>query len=97
MAFLESALGSLLYNIVLTILMVYGFKMLLNSAKESLKRTGGKWRSVIDEGLIAVAGFVILIILWNMGPVGLINEAKKWVAFIWGLLVPILRNLGLPV
>lgn len=97
MAIIESDLGKLIFNLILTLLMVYGFKILFNSAKDSLKRTGGKWTSIIDEALIAFVGIVVLVMCWSMGPVGAVNLADKWVRFIWGLIAPILRNLGLPV
>ena len=47
-----------IYYLVLLIVFVALMVFLLRSAKESLRRTGGKWQSVIDE---IVIGFIVLI------------------------------------
>ena len=46
-----------IYYLVLLIVFVALMVFLLRSAKESLRRTGGKWQSVIDEIFI---GFIVL-------------------------------------
>lgn len=97
MALLQSSLGTFLFNVILTILMVYGFKMLFASAQNSLKRTGGKWTSILDEALMAFVGLAVLMLCWNMGPVEAVNLVIKWVQWLWGLLTPVLRTLGFPV
>lgn len=97
MAIIQSELGKFCFNVILTVLMVYGFKMLWSSAKQSLKNSGGKWTSIIDEGIIGLAGLAVLVMCWNFGPVGTVELFITWVQWAWKMISPILRNLGFPV
>lgn len=55
-----------IYYLVLLIVFVALMVFLLRSAKESLRRTGGKWQSVIDEIFI---GFIVLIAFTITAPI----------------------------
>lgn len=97
MAFLESELSRLLFNLFITALMVKGFQMLWNSAQTSLKNSGGKWTSILDECILGFVGIAVLYLCWSVGPIGMVELVVKWVKWLWALVSPILRSLGFPV
>lgn len=84
------------YLILMVIFFALMF-MLVRSAASSLKRTGGKWTSVVDEvviGIIVVAGF-IMIGLQSPGTV--INWIQVPLKWFWELLLGALRFVGVPI
>ena len=85
-----------IYYLVLLIVFVALMVFLLKSAKESLRRTGGKWQSVIDEAFI---GFIVLVaftIIAQIEPSSIISFLKplKW---IWDLVLKALRFVGIKI
>lgn len=97
MALLETELGSFIFNVILTIAMVIFTKHLWTSAQSSLKNSGGKWSSIVDEIIWFLVGLAVCLICWNMGIVSAANTAVMWIQWLWKLVSPVLRNLGFPV
>lgn len=97
MAFLESDLGTFIFNVLLTIVMMIITKKLWESALASLKSSGGKLWSTFDEIIIFAICLGICIVCWNMGIVKIVETAIVWVRWAWDKIVPVLRNLGFPV
>lgn len=85
------------YYLILLIVFCALMWFLVKSAQESLKRTGGKWSSVVDEviiGLIVLAGFTIVA---QLEPSAVLNFITKPLTWGWGLLLKALRFVGIPV
>ena len=75
------------YYLVLLLIFVALMVFLLKSAKESLRRTGGKWQSVIDEAFI---GFLVLVAFTIIAQI----EPLTW---IWDLVLKALRFVGIKI
>lgn len=97
MALLNSELGSFVFNVILTVVMVYITKRLWDSALISLKSSGGKIWSIFDEIIIFALCLAVCIVCWNMGVVRAVETAIVWVEWAWDKIAPVLRNLGFPV
>ena len=85
------------YYLVLLIIFVALMVVLLKSAKESLRRTGGKWQSVIDEAFI---GFIVLVaftIIAQIEPSSIISFLTKPLTWIWDLVLKALRFVGIKI
>lgn len=85
------------YYLVLLLIFVALMVFLLKSAKESLRRTGGKWQSVIDEIFI---GFIVLIaftIIAQIEPSSIISFLTKPLTWIWDLVLKALRFVGVKI
>ena len=86
-----------IYYLVLLIVFVALMVFLLKSAKVSLRRTGGKWQSVIDEAFI---GFIVLVaftIIAQIEPSSIISFLTKPLTWIWDLVLKALRFVGIKI
>lgn len=86
-----------LYYLALMIVYVALMIGLVRSAIASLKRTGGKWTSVIDEvviGIIVTAGFIIFA---KQQPSTVMTWLSKPLKFVWDLVLKLLRFVKIPV
>lgn len=70
---------------------------LLKSAKESLRRTGGKWQSVIDEAFIGFLVLVAFTIIAQIEPSSIISFLTKPLTWIWDLVLKALRFVGIKI
>ena len=85
---------SVLYYLILVIVWISLMLWLVRSASGSLKRTGGKISSVIDEiviGIIVSAGFLLV------GSLPVFNFLKTPLVWIFDLVLQILRFVGIQV
>lgn len=85
------------YYLVLLLIFVALMVFLLKNAKESLRRTGGKWQSVIDEAFI---GFIVLVaftIIAQIEPSSIISFLTKPLTWIWDLALKALRFVGIKI
>ena len=85
------------YYLVLLLIFVALMVFLLKSAKESLRRTGGKWQSVIDEAFIGFLVLVAFTIIAQIEPSSIISFLTKPLTWIWGLVLKALRFVGIKI
>lgn len=86
-----------LYYLILVIVWISLMFWLVRSASNSLKRTGGKISSVIDEiviGIIVSAGFLLV---GSLSPTTVFNFLKTPLVWIFDLALQILRFVGIQV
>ncbi len=97
MNFLNAPGFEIFYFIVLGIIFIALMIWLVKSAMNSLKRTGGKWNSVVDEVVIGVIVLAAFIIIGQMDPASVINFLIKPLKWLWGILLDLLRFVGVQV
>jgi len=85
------------YYLVLLLIFVALMVFLLKSAKESLRRTGGKWQSVIDEAFIGFLVLVAFTIIAQIEPSSIISFMTKPLTWIWDLVLKALRFVGIKI
>ena len=85
------------YYLVLLLIFVALMVFLLKSAKESLRRTGGKWQSVIDEAFIGFLVLVAFTIIAQIEPSSIISFLTKPRTWIWDLVLKALRFVGIKI
>ena len=85
------------YDLVLLLIFVALMVFLLKSAKESLRRTGGKWQSVIDEAFIGFLVLVAFTIIAQIEPSSIISFLTKPLTWIWDLVLKALRFVGIKI
>ena len=85
------------YYLVLLLIFVALMVFLLKSAKESLRRTGGKWQSVIDEAFIGFLVLVAFTIIAQIEPSSIISFLTKPLTWIWDLVLKALRFVGIKI
>ena len=85
------------YYLVLLLIFVAPMVFLLKSAKESLRRTGGKWQSVIDEAFIGFLVLVAFTIIAQIEPSSIISFLTKPLTWIWDLVLKALRFVGIKI
>ena len=85
------------YYLVLLLIFVALMVFLLKSAKESLRRTGGKWQSVIDEAFIGFIVFVAFTFIAQIEPSSIISFLTKPLTWIWDLVLKALRFVGIKI
>ena len=99
MEMLETSLVKWLFQIIITMVFVGLMFWIIKSAQNSLKATGGKWSSVLDEVVIGIVVIVIYLLIVASGQAAVVTKIQAIWAFLWGeLLAPFLREiLQLPV
>lgn len=97
MEMLDTTLFQSFYKIVIMLIAVVAWKGLLTSAAESLKRTGGKWSSVLDEVVAAIIVLACLVIFIQMQPSQVIGFLVKPIQWLGGLIIEFMRTMGMPV
>ena len=85
------------YYLVLLLIFVALMVFLFKSAKESLRRTGGKWQSVIDEAFIGFLVLVAFTIIAQIEPSSIISFLTKPLTWIWDLVLKALRFVGIKI
>lgn len=85
------------YYLVLLLIFVALMVFLLKSAKESLRRTGGKWQSVIDEAFIGFLVLVAFTIIAQIEPSSIISFLTKPLTWIWDFVLKALRFVGIKI
>lgn len=85
------------YYLVLLLIFVALMVFLLKSAKESLRRTGGKWQFVIDEAFIGFLVLVAFTIIAQIEPSSIISFLTKPLTWIWDLVLKALRFVGIKI
>lgn len=85
------------YYLVLLLIFVALMVFLLKSAKESLRRTGGKWQSVIDDAFIGFLVLVAFTIIAQIEPSSIISFLTKPLTWIWDLVLKALRFVGIKI
>ena len=85
------------YYLVLLLIFVALMVFLLKSAKESLRRTGGKLQSVIDEAFIGFLVLVAFTIIAQIEPSSIISFLTKPLTWIWDLVLKALRFVGIKI
>lgn len=94
---LDTSLFKVFYQIILAIIALVAWKGLFESAVNSLKRTGGKWSSVLDELIGALIVLAILVILIQLEPSASIGMLIKPLTWFGNLLLEFARSVGIPV
>ena len=94
---LDTDLFKTFYVLIITLAGLYIMLKLVQSAMESMKRTGGKLSSIFDELAFAVVLFAIYAILVQLSPSEVIEFVIKPVKWLWGMILQVLRNVGVPV
>lgn len=97
MSVLDTDLAKFIYTIVTTIVFMGLMWKLVVSAMDSLKRTKGSWKSVIDEiaiGLVVIVAYVIVI---QTPLLTMAEYVKKPILAIWNLIIGFLRQMGFPI
>lgn len=97
MEMLDTSLFKVFYQIILAIIALVAWKGLFESAVNSLKRTGGKWSSVLDELIGALIVLAILVILIQLEPSASIGMLIKPLTWFGNLLLEFARSVGIPV
>ena len=97
MEMLDTSLFKAFYQIIIALVAVIAWKGLFESAVNSLKRTGGKWSSVLDELIGALIVLAILVILIQMEPSASIGMLIKPLQWFGNLLLEFMRTVGIPV
>lgn len=97
MEMLDTSLFKAFYQIIIALVAVIAWKGLFESAVNSLKRTGGKWTSVLDEVIGAMFVLAILIILLQLEPSESIGMLIKPLQWFGNLLLEFMRTVGIPV
>lgn len=97
MEMLDTSLFKAFYQIIIALIAVIAWKGLFESAVNSLKRTGGKWTSVLDEVIGAMFVLAILIILLQLEPSESIGMLIKPLTWFGNLLLEFARSVGIPV
>lgn len=85
------------YYLILLIAFVGGMLWLINSAKNSLKRTGGKISSIYDEIGMGALFFVGFIIIAQLEPNQVISFLRAPLNWGFDLLLKAIRFVGIPV
>ena len=85
------------YYLVLLLIFVALMVFLLKSAKESLRRTGGKWQSVIDEAFIGFLVLVAFTIIAQIEPSSIISFLTKPLTWRCDLVLKALRFVGIKI
>lgn len=70
---------------------------LIKSAMNSLKRTGGKLKSVFDEVIVGIIISVAFVLIALQNPSTIISWIGNILKWVWNLLLSLLRFVGLPV
>lgn len=86
-----------IYYVILVLLLVAILKGLVQSAIHSWKRTGGKLTSVLDEAVIGFFVIVAFIMFAQLSPDTVITWLMKPLAWLWDMLLQLLRFVGVPV
>lgn len=94
---LDTTLFHSFYKIIIMLIAVVAWKGLLTSAAESLKRTGNKWSSVLDEVVAALIVLACLVIFIQMQPSLVIGFLVKPIQWLGGQLIEFIRTMGFPV
>ena len=94
---LDTDLFKTFYVLIITLGGLYTMLKLVQSAMESMKRTGGKLSSIFDELAFAVVIFAVYAILVQLSPSEVIEFVMKPVKWLWGMILQVLRNVGVPV
>ncbi|WP_075877060.1 hypothetical protein [Merdibacter massiliensis] len=97
MDFLNMPGFTVFYYLILVIVWLSLIMWLVRSASNSLKRTGGKISSVIDEiaiGIVVSAGFLLV---GSLPPTTVFNFLKTPITWIFDLVLQILRFVGVKV
>ena len=97
MEMLNTSLFKVFYQIILAIIALVAWKGLFESAVNSMKRTGGKWSSVLDELIGAVFVLAVLVILIQLEPSESIGMLIKPLQWFGNLLLEFMRTVGIPV
>jgi len=97
MEMLDTSLFKAFYQIIIALVAVIAWKGLFESAVNSMKRTGGKWSSVLDELIGAVFVLAVLVILIQLEPSESIGMLIKPLQWFGNLLLEFMRTVGIPV
>lgn len=97
MEMLDTSLFKAFYQIIIALIAVIAWKGLFESASNSLKKSGGKWTSVLDEVIGALIVLAILVIFLQMTPSTVIGFVIKPLTWFGNLLLEFARSVGIPV
>lgn len=85
------------YYLILLIIFIAIMWGLVKSAQASLKRTGGKITSILDEIVVGIIVMIAFIIIAGLEPSSIINFIKTPLTWLWDLLLKALRFVGIKI
>ncbi|MEG1066651.1 MAG: hypothetical protein RSD85_03760 [Erysipelotrichaceae bacterium] len=95
--FLDAPGMDTIKTIIFALIFIAILWWIFQSAKASLKKSGGKISSIFDEILIGVVALVCFIIVSQMSASAIFSFMSKPVTWIVGLILDFLRFIGIPV
>ena len=85
------------YYLILLIIFIAIMWGLVKSAQASLKRTGGKITSILDEVVVGIIVMIAFIIVAKLEPSSVITFITKPLNSLWDLLLKALRFVGIKI
>lgn len=95
--FTETSLFKFFWTLILIGLLAGIAYKLFESARDSWKRTNGKWSSLVDEIFLGIVAIAVFAWACTLEPKAILNWVLGIVLFLINLVVEFLRQVGLPL
>lgn len=97
MNFLQTDLAKFFWLIICIAVFVSLMVGLFKSAGASLKRTGGNWKSVLDEVAVGIVVIICFVIVAQMSPYDVYTKLSTPIIAIFNMFISFLRQVGVPL